>query len=277
MATYAIGDIQGCYSELQQLLELIHFDSRNDILWSVGDLVNRGPQSLEVLRFFKQLGERAIVVLGNHDLQLLTVAHGHTEYLRPGDTLTPILRATDCQELVTWLRHCPLLHHDADLGFTLIHAGLPPQWDLSHARQYAAEVETALRGSHYGEFLDNLYGSDPKKWSNDLEGFERLRFITNCFTRLRYCNAKGKLALKKKDYPQTRDDDYQPWFSLPNRASRDLRIIFGHWSTLGYYVGNNVYALDNGCVWGGKLVALRLEDRQVFSIPCKGECIPGID
>lgn len=277
MATYAMGDIQGCYNELQQLLKLIQFDSNHDILWSVGDLVNRGPHSLEVLRFFKQLGERAVVVLGNHDLQLLTVAHGHTEYLRPGDTLMPVLQAADCQELVTWLRHRPLLHHDANLGFTLIHAGLPPQWDLAQARQYAAEVETVLRGNQYGEFLDNLYGSDPKKWSTDLKGFERLRFITNCFTRLRYCNAKGKLALKKKDSPQNYEDEYPPWFALPNRASRDTCIVFGHWSTLGYYAGHNVYALDNGCVWGGKLVALRLEDRRVFSIRCKGECIPGMD
>lgn len=276
MSTYAIGDIQGCYTELQRILELIHFNPNQDVLWCTGDLVNRGPNSLEVLRFFKDLKERAIVVLGNHDLHLLAVAHGYTEYLKPRDTLTPILTAPDRDELLAWLRQRPFLHHDADLKFTMIHAGLPPQWDLVLARQCAVEVEEALRGQIYQQYLANLYGNEPKKWSEKLKGWERLRFITNCFTRLRYCNVKGKLALKKKGPPSFDiNDEEQPWFLWSHRASRDMRIIFGHWSTLGYYVNHGVYALDTGCLWGGALTALRLEDKQVFTLPCAGECVPG--
>ena len=276
MSTYAIGDIQGCYTELQRLLELIHFNPSQDVLWCTGDLVNRGPNSLEVLRFFKGLKERAIVVLGNHDLHLLAVAHGNTEYLKPRDTLAPILKAPDRDELLAWLRQRPFLHHDADFKLTMIHAGLPPQWDLVQTRQCAVEVEEALRSQIYRQYLANLYGNEPKKWSEKVKGWERLRFITNCFTRLRYCNAKGKLALKKKGPPSFDiNDEEQPWFLWSHRASRDMRIIFGHWSTLGYYVNHGVYALDTGCLWGGALTALRLEDKQVFTLPCAGECIPG--
>jgi len=275
MSTYAIGDIQGCYTELQQLLQLIHFNPSQDVLWCTGDLVNRGPQSLEVLRYIKKLKERAIVVLGNHDLHLLAVAYGNTEYLKPGDTLTPILEAPDREELLEWLRRRPFLHHDAALGFTLIHAGLPPQWDLLQARQCAAEVEKALSGQKCREYLANLYGNEPKKWSEKLTGWDKLRFITNCFTRLRYCNAKGKLTMKKKGAPSFYlNDEDKPWFWWPHRASRNQPIIFGHWATLGYYAENGVYALDTGCVWGGALTALRLEDKQVFSLPCAGECTP---
>jgi len=275
MSTYAIGDIQGCYTELQRLLELIQFNPHKDVLWCTGDLVNRGPNSLEVLRFFNGLKERAIVVLGNHDLHLLAVAEGHTEYLKPQDTLTPILEAPDREELLDWLRRRPFLHHDADLELTLIHAGIPPQWDLLQARQCAAEVEQALRGQNYQEYLANLYGNEPKKWDEKLTGWERLRFITNCFARLRYCTAKGKLAMKKKGAPSFEvHDKEQPWFWWP-RASSDMPIIFGHWSTLGYYADNGVYGLDTGCLWGGALTALRLEDKQVFTLPCAGECVPG--
>jgi bis(5'-nucleosyl)-tetraphosphatase (symmetrical) len=277
MSTYAIGDIQGCFTELQRLLELIHFDTSQDVLWCTGDLVNRGPNSLEVLRFFKGLKERAIVVLGNHDLHLLAVAHGNIKYLKPQDTLTPILKAPDREELLEWLRHRPLLHHDADHGLTLIHAGIPPQWDLWQARQCACEVEEVLRALKFKKYLANLYGNEQKKWSNKLTGNERLRFITNCFTRLRYCDAKGKLAMKKKGTPSfdINKDAEQPWFWWPHRASRDMQIIFGHWATLGYYADNGVYALDSGCVWGGFLTALRLEDKQVFTLPCRGERTPG--
>ncbi|RKZ36183.1 MAG: diadenosine tetraphosphatase [Gammaproteobacteria bacterium] len=273
MSTYAIGDIQGCYTELQQLLELIQFNPDKDVLWSTGDLVNRGPNSLEVLRFFKNLKERTIVVLGNHDLHLLAVAHGNSDYLGPKDTLTPILEAPDSEELLTWLRYRPFLHHAPDFGLTMIHAGIPPQWDLLQARQYATEIEKILRGSKYKKYLANLYGDNPKKWSDKLTEWEKLRFITNCLTRLRYCNAKGKLALKKKGAP-THDNEDKPWFWWSHRASRDMQIILGHWSTLGYYADNNVYALDTGCVWGGALTALRLEDKRVFTLPCAGECLP---
>jgi bis(5'-nucleosyl)-tetraphosphatase (symmetrical) len=275
MSTYAIGDIQGCYTELQRLLELIQFNPQKDVLWCTGDLVNRGPNSLEVLRFFNGLKERAIVVLGNHDLHLLAVAEGHTKYLKPRDTLTPILEAPDREELLDWLRRQPFLHHDAELEFTMIHAGIPPQWDLLQARQCAVEVEQALRSQNYQEYLANLYGNEPKKWDDKLTGWERLRFITNCFARLRYCTAKGKLTMKKKGAPSFElNDKEQPWFWWPNRASRDMQIIFGHWSTLGYYAGNGVYGIDTGCLWGGALTALRLEDKQVFTLPCAGECVP---
>ncbi len=268
MSTYAIGDIQGCYTELQRLLEHIRFDPSQDILWCTGDLVNRGPNSLEVLRFFKALKERAVVVLGNHDLHLLAVAQGSDQ--KPGDTLTPILEAPDREELLEWLRYRPFLHND--LGFTMIHAGIPPQWDLLQARRCATELEETLQGKKYQEYLAHLYGNDPKKWSEELTGWDRLRFISNCFTRLRYCNAKGKLALKKKHPPLLdNNDEDKPWFLWPHH---DMQIIFGHWATLGHYIGHGVYALDSGCVWGGALTALRLEDKQVFSVSCNGECVP---
>jgi bis(5'-nucleosyl)-tetraphosphatase (symmetrical) len=276
MSTYAIGDIQGCYQDLQALLQLIQFDPIQDTLWFTGDLVNRGPNSLQVLRFIKSLNERAIVVLGNHDIHLLAVAENNVQYLKPQDTLGSILSAYDREELLEWLRNRPLLHHDSTLGFTMIHAGLPPQWNLQQASECAKEVEQALSGEQYKDYLANVYGNKPKKWSEELEGWERLRFITNCFTRLRYCSAKGKLALKKKDSPSfdANEDKYQPWFLWSHRASREQNIIFGHWSTLGYYADNGVYALDTGCLWGGSLTALRLEDKQVFSLPCAGACDP---
>lgn len=277
MSTYAIGDIQGCYKELQQLLELVKFNPDVDVLWCTGDLVNRGSNSLEVLRFFKSLQERAIVVLGNHDMHLLAVAYGNTRYLKPKDTLTPILQAPDRDELIEWLRYRPFLYHDAQFELTMVHAGLPLQWDLQQARQCATEVEEVLRGPQCQKYLANLYGNEPKKWSLKLTRWERLRFITNCFTRLRYCNTKGKLALKKKGPPNfeliDKEED-KPWFWWPHRASCDLQIIFGHWATLGYYANYGVYGLDSGCVWGGALTALRLEDKQVFTLPCAGECLP---
>lgn len=271
MSTYVIGDIQGCYRDLLRLLETINFDRTQDALWCVGDLVNRGSQSLEVLRFFKQLGEKAIVTLGNHDLHLLAVGYGYTDYLKPKDTLHTILQAPDKEELLNWLRQCRLLHHDQTLGFTMIHAGVPPQWDLVTAQRCAKEVESVLQGVHYLDYLANLYGNQPNKWSEELTGWERLRFITNCFTRMRYCDREGTLAFKNKGAPNwnTKNNE-QPWFSLPDRATRHERIVFGHWSTLRYYVGHNVYALDTGCLWGGALTALRLEDQQIFSVQCAG-------
>jgi bis(5'-nucleosyl)-tetraphosphatase (symmetrical) len=277
MSTYAIGDIQGCFNELQHLLEVIRFDPCQDVLWFTGDLVNRGPHSLEVLRFIKQLKERAIVVLGNHDLHLLAVAYGNLEHLKPKDTLTAILQAPDREELLEWLRQRPFLHHDPSLGYSLIHAGLPPQWDLSQACQYAHEVEEVLHGERVADYMNHLYGDKPNQWSEQLTGWGRLRFITNCFTRLRYCTAEGRLALKNKGTPLLNNSQPQaekPWFLWSHRASRESTIIFGHWSTLGFYAANGVYGLDTGCLWGGALTALRLEDKQVFNISCPGACVP---
>lgn len=276
MAIYAIGDIQACFDELMQLLEVLHFDADRDRLWFTGDLVNRGTQSLEVLRFVKSLGDKAVVVLGNHDLHLLAVA-GRSAPLRPKDSFMDVLGAYDRNTLLDWLRHRPLLHHDARLGYTLIHAGLPPQWDLAAARACAEEAEQVLRGADANAFFQQMYGDQPRQWRADLAGAERLRFIINCFTRLRYCDAEGRLALRYKGAPGTQAADVMPWFQVPGRKSAGTKIIFGHWSTLGRYQGEGIYNLDSGCVWGGSLTALRLDDGQWFSVSCEGACAPGED
>ncbi len=267
MATYAVGDIQGCHNELQRLLDHIHFDPGHDRLWLVGDLVNRGPDSLKVLRFVKGLGDSATTVLGNHDLHTLAVANGHLQYHR-NDNIDDVLHAEDRDELTLWLRHLPLLHHDAELNFTMIHAGLPPQWDLATAQACAREVETILQSDKYVEFLDRMYGNEPDIWNGNLSGWGRLRFITNCFSRLRYCDVNGKLALEEKGKPGTQAEGLQPWFEIPNRKSAQTRIVFGHWSTLGMITTKNIYPIDTGCLWGDKLTTLRLDDCQTFSIKC---------
>lgn len=256
MAVYAIGDIQGCYDQLQALLEQIAFDPARDRLWFAGDLVNRGPRSLETLRLARSLN--AICVLGNHDLHLLAAATV-PRALKKKDTLRQILDAPDAGPLLDWLRQRPLLHHDGELDYTLIHAGLPPQWDLASARARAAEVECVLRGDDRHEFFAHMYGNQPDRWSPSLSGMERLRFITNCFTRLRFCDSEGRLALEEKGAPGSQPAHLRPWFAWPQRRSRDARILFGHWSTLGAYDGDGVHALDTGCLWGGKLTAARLD------------------
>ena len=273
MAVYAIGDVQGCYDELLALLERISFDPAADKLWFVGDLVNRGPQSLQVLRFVKGLGDAAQCVLGNHDLHMLAVAAGHERYGRH-DTFQDVLTAPDRDELLDWLRRWPLLHHDRATGFTMIHAGLPPQWDLAQACACAAEVEAALRGPAYAEFLGQMYGDEPLIWSDTLRGVARLRFITNCFTRLRFCDAEGRLALHEKGPPGSQPAPYLPWFEVPDRKSRDLKIVCGHWSALRGYAAQGVYALDTGCVWGGRLSARRLdaEEHTQAHVACRAHC-----
>lgn len=258
MATYAIGDVQGCYDELMRLLEQIDFDPAKDKLWFAGDLVNRGPHSLEVLRFVKGLGKRAITVLGNHDLHLLAISEGNIRHKSKDHTLDSILQAKDRDELLLWLRHQPLMHHSRKHNFSMIHAGLPPQWDIPSALGYARELEKVLQGDGFHEFCVNMYGNEPSAWSDKLKGIERLRFITNCFTRMRFCNRSGNLALQEKGSPGKQGSKIIPWFTLPNRASRKDRIIFGHWSTLGYLAQDNIWALDTGCLWGGELTALKL-------------------
>jgi bis(5'-nucleosyl)-tetraphosphatase (symmetrical) len=277
MATYAVGDIQGCYDELRRLLDHIEFDPAKDKLWSVGDLVNRGPQSLAVLRWFKALGEQAVVVLGNHDLHLLALAAGN-QHLGKRHTMDDVLAAPDRDELLHWLRHRPLLHYSDHKRFAMVHAGLPPQWDLTCARACAAELEVELRGPGYRDFLQAMYGNEPDLWSEELRGIERLRFITNCFTRLRYCTADGRLLLNEKALPEQAPEYALPWFKVPSRASRDLRIVFGHWSTLGYLAEHNVWATDTGCVWGKRMTAVRIRRKQpikVFDLDCPGHQIPG--
>ena len=265
MAIYAVGDIQGCYTELLQLLEKIRFDQARDQLWLVGDLVNRGPGSLEVLRLVKSMGSSAITVLGNHDLHLLAVANG-TGKLHRGDTLDEILAAPDREELLTWLRHQRLLHAEGE--FVLVHAGLLPGWTVEEAASLAREVEAALQNENYAEFLAHMYGNQPDAWSEKLTGYSRQRVITNAFTRMRICTISGKMEFDFKAEVQSIPQGYLPWFDVPGRASREATVIFGHWSALGLMVRNNAIALDTGCLWGGPLTAIRLYDREVIQVDC---------
>jgi bis(5'-nucleosyl)-tetraphosphatase (symmetrical) len=277
MAIYAIGDVQGCYDELMALLGLIRFDPAADTLWFTGDIVNRGPKSLSVLRFVKELGEGAVTVLGNHDLHLLAIASGHSK-LRKDDTLKEILKADDSEELLTWLRNRPLLHHDANLGIYMLHAGLPPQWTVEQTLQCAKEVENILRGDRFEKYFENMYGNKPVRWKPSLTGWDRLRFITNCFTRLRYVDSDGKLCLGAKGSIGSQPANFIPWFQHPARQTKEVLCVFGHWSTLGYYNGNGVIALDSGCLWGGKLTAVRLDidavERISYQVSCKEACKP---
>jgi bis(5'-nucleosyl)-tetraphosphatase (symmetrical) len=271
MGTYAIGDVQGCYTELIDLLDRINFDQRNDRLWFTGDLVNRGPDSLATLRLVRQLG--AVTVLGNHDLHLLAVASGKASLHRK-DTLSSVLTASDRIELLTWLIKQPLLYRDQDLPYTMIHAGLPPQWDIPQACSLAAEVEHVLQGKKAGEYFSHMYGNKPEIWSDELRGWERLRFITNCFTRLRYCKPSGWVSMREKGPPGAQRNSLLPWYQIRNRRSADAKIIFGHWATVRLgekqdFNAARVHALDTGCVWGGELTALRLEDEIYFSVPSR--------
>jgi bis(5'-nucleosyl)-tetraphosphatase (symmetrical) len=271
MAVYAIGDIQGCHEELQRALESIAFDPGSDRLWFVGDLVNRGPDSLQVLRFVRGLGDVALTVLGNHDLHLLALAAGNRKH-KEDSGLHQVLAAPDRDELLHWLRHRPLAHHDPGLDFLLIHAGLPPEWDLETTLRCAREVEEVLRGDGHVEYFMQMYGNKPNRWDERLQGMERWRFITNCLTRLRFCEADGSLALKEKGPPGSQAWGRIPWFEHPLRRTRGQRIVFGHWSTLGYRTEHNVWALDTGCLWGGALTLLRLDASppEPFSSPCAG-------
>lgn len=278
MATYAVGDIQGCYDELRRLLDEIGFDPSADRLWSVGDLVNRGPRSLAVLRWFRALGDRAVVVLGNHDLHLLAVAAGNRRHAGKG-SLDEVLAAPDRDELLDWLRRRPLLHVHEKKGFAMVHAGLPPQWTLAQAQARAREVEAVLRGpdAGYVELLEAMYGNEPARWSEDLAGMDRLRFIINALTRLRYCTPDGALRIDEKALPGAQPDGLVPWYQVPGRASAGERILFGHWSTLGYWAGDNVWALDSGCLWGGRLTAIRVRRRKrirVYALSCPGYVKP---
>lgn len=269
MATYAIGDIHGCYSELEALLAAINFDAKRDQLWFVGDLVNRGAFSLRVLRFVYSLGQAAIVVLGNHDLHLLALRY-QEKLLDHFPHLQEIFLAPDGVELLKWLEMRPLLHYDRSLGYLLVHAGLPPQWDLEKAEALAKEVEEVLRGPKQKDFFQHMYGNKPDLWQENLHGWGRWRFIINCFTRIRFCDMEGRLNLTCKAKLGEQPPGYLPWFQIPNRQSKNLKIVFGHWAALeGKAYEPSVYALDTGCVWGGALSALRLEDTKMFSVSCK--------
>lgn len=268
MSTYAIGDVQGCFVELQNLLAHIEFNAEHDTLWFTGDLVNRGPRSLDVLRFIKKLGDKHVVVLGNHDLHLLAVAYGTRQ---PGryDTLEEILNANDKIELLEWLRHRPLLHHDKHLNSVMVHAGLAPAWTQQQAILLAQEVEVVLRGNTPEFFLKHMYGNDPDFWDDKLTGMERLRVITNFLTRLRFCYADGRIDLNYKGEIAGKPQDLIPWFDVADRANASVNIVFGHWAALnGKTSVPHIFALDTGCVWGNCLTALRLEDQKRFSVKC---------
>ncbi|GAB4124706.1 MAG: symmetrical bis(5'-nucleosyl)-tetraphosphatase [Sideroxydans sp.] len=263
MATYAIGDIQGCYDEFRALLDVLQFDPARDCLWLVGDLVNRGPASLEVLRLVKSLGEAAITVLGNHDLHLLAV-HAGIGKLHKSDTLDAILAAPDRSELMDWLRRQKLAHLEND--HLLVHAGLLPQWTAEQALALAREVEQVLQSDRYADFIAHMYGNQPQHWESGLTGYDRLRVIINAFTRLRVCTPQGEMEFKFKGEVEHIPPGLLPWFEAPQRQSRDTTIVFGHWSALGLKVKKRLIALDTGCLWGGPLSALRLEDRQIFQV-----------
>ncbi len=273
MSTYAIGDIQGCYDSLQNLLERCAFDPAQDRLWLVGDLVNRGPKSLATLRLIKSLGNSALTVLGNHDLYLLMLAEGGAKFRAKDDTLDEVLNAPDCDELLDWLRHQPLCHTEGN--YCLVHAGLLPQWSAKQARALAHEVESQLQAENYREFILNLWGSEPAGWSDDLQGWERLRVIVNAMTRMRFCKTNGLMDFKAKGKLSKAPAGHVPWFDLPDRQSAETVLITGHWSALGLRITPNLLALDSGCLWGGHLTAVRLEDRQIFQVNCSpSEVLP---
>jgi bis(5'-nucleosyl)-tetraphosphatase (symmetrical) len=274
MAVYAIGDLQGCIDPLRSLLDEVKFDPVSDWLWFVGDLVNRGPQSLDVLRFVKSL-PNALSVLGNHDLHLLAVAAGQAPQKKQ-DTFDSVLAAPDRDELLHWLRQLPLLHHDAALGYTLVHAGMLPQWDLALARRLSDEACAFIRRSDKNDLFTHMYGDTPDVWDDDLAGWARLRLIINGFTRLRYCDRNGRMDLRPKGAPGKQAPHLMPWFEVPDRRGRDLRIVFGHWSTLGVWNAGGVIGIDSGCVWGGQLTAVRLDrDPASFTaLSCPQQVIP---
>jgi bis(5'-nucleosyl)-tetraphosphatase (symmetrical) len=275
MALYAIGDIQGCDTELGALLQAINFSAERDRVWFVGDLVNRGPESLQTLRRIRALGDAATVTLGNHDLHLLAVAFGSAK-LRNDDTLDDILAAPDRDALLEWLIGRPLLHEDTSLNLCVLHAGLPPQWDMPTARACARDFERALQRNPTQVF-ERMYGDEPSRWDDALSGADRLRFTANCFTRLRYVDADGRLALRAKGSPgNAQKKALIPWFEAANARWHGPRVIFGHWSTLGFFANADVTSLDTGCVWGGSLTALRLDaaDGQPVQVGCRQSSAP---
>jgi bis(5'-nucleosyl)-tetraphosphatase (symmetrical) len=274
---YAVGDLQGCYDELRALIRRLNFSADRDQLYFVGDLVNRGPASLEVLRFVRALADNAVVVLGNHDLHLLAVAHGKRR-ARKNDTLDDVLAAPDRAALLEWLIARPLaFEHEGGVGRTadlMVHAGLVPQWTVGMTLDLAREVESWLRKDPATVF-EHMYSDEPDRWNDELVGMDRVRFTINVLTRIRVCTADGRVDLKMKGKPPPSNSPYQPWFDTEGRASRDARVIFGHWSALGFVKRNGVVGLDSGCVWGGSLTAFNLDSEQPpVTVPCGGYQLP---
>lgn len=276
MAIWAIGDLQGCYGPTQRLLEAIRFDPAVDRLWFCGDLVNRGGESIETLRLVHSLRENVVSVLGNHDLSLLAIAERREEDQRKVNSdLQGVLFAHDRDVLLDWLRTCQLLHVDRELGWMMLHAGLAPRWDVELAQRHAREVEHKLRGDGYRKLLRNMYGDRPA-WSPNLTGYDRDRAIINVFTRMRYCAPRGRIAFDEKGKPGTQQPGLYPWYEVPGRADRDLKIACGHWSTLGLFIGHGVHALDTGAVWGGKLTALQLDADTLRVVQVPGRDVSGL-
>jgi bis(5'-nucleosyl)-tetraphosphatase (symmetrical) len=258
MRLFAIGDIQGCAAAFDALLRRIAFRPSRDRLWLVGDLVNRGPDSLAVVRRVMALGRSVTCVLGNHDLHLLATVAGRRE-LSPADTFHDVLEAPDLDHIVDWLRFRPLLHHDAKARRVLVHAGIPPQWSVAEARSEAREVEQQLRGRKWRYALREMYGGEPSAWSTKLRGAERRRYAINALTRMRYCDRRGRLDLSYSGAPGTQPKGLVPWFDAPRRRATNVHIVFGHWAALGLLRRADVTALDTGCVWGNHLTAVRLD------------------
>jgi len=293
MSTYVIGDIQGCLDELKLLLRKIKFSADKDVIWFAGDLVNRGPKSLEVLRFVKNMEENAVSVLGNHELHMLAIVHG-LQKQRPSDTFSPIMEARDRDELMDWVAKRPLIHTSENNHQVLVHAGIYPLWSIVEAKQYAKEVECVLRGNEnqLRNFLSQMYGNQPDRWCDSLTGWDRLRFITNAFTRMRYCTEDYRLELKSSEAPNEQKENLTPWYAqrkTTNNPHSATHIFFGHWSTLGLVYENGIYCLDTGCLWGGKLTALKIDattsnqslekslelnGKKYFQVNCKGEQNP---
>jgi bis(5'-nucleosyl)-tetraphosphatase (symmetrical) len=278
MATYAIGDVQGCYDALSRLLDAIKFDATKDQIWFCGDLVNRGGQSLEVLRLVKSIDQSSVTVLGNHDLSLLAISEREeSAQRRVNPDLQRVIFAEDRDALLGWLRERPLFHADAGLGFALIHAGLAPKWTLSIAAKRAREVEQKLRNPRSRRrVLQYMYGNKPAAWSPSLQGLDRTRAIINVFTRLRYCDVKGRIAFDEKGAPGSQTPGLYPWYEVPGHAVRDLKVVFGHWSTLGLFQGLGVLGIDTGSVWGGKLTAVELnQDCRIIQVDGKAGATRG--
>ncbi|MEY4207914.1 MAG: hypothetical protein RLZZ20_1066 [Pseudomonadota bacterium] len=272
LPVFVIGDLQGCRGELDLLLDRIEAEAPRARLVFVGDLVNRGPDSLGCLRRIRAMADRAQIVLGNHDLHLLAVANG----IRPrgrSDTLEALLAAPDLHDLLQWLRQQPLSLMAE--GHLIVHAGVLPQWTTEQTLALADEVSTVLRGSDWLDFLAQMYGNEPAQWHDDLQGDDRLRCIVNGLTRLRFCTAQGEMEFATKEGPEQPPPGYMPWFDVPERLTQETTIVFGHWSTLGLILRPNVIGLDTGCVWGGKLSALRLSDRQLVQVDCPQHQQPG--
>ena len=270
MAHYAIGDIQGCSAAFDTLLKAVSFRPSRDKLWLVGDLVNRGPDSLGVLRKVMALGRSVVTVLGNHDLHLLATVAGGRE-LSPADTFHEVLAARDAKHIVDWLRHRPLLHYDARNRRALVHAGIPPGWTLAQARLHAREVERLLRGRRWRYSLRSMYGNEPAAWSERLDRVAKRRYTINALTRMRYCDKRGRLNFSESGPPGSQPKKLVPWFDAQKRKTGDVHIVFGHWAALGLFRRKDITALDSGCVWGGALTAVRLDrDALPVEVDCSG-------